>query len=105
METLLSTNLVKRQQELQTQLALSDSQTITQDVDLRKQELKEAKITVDEAVRQLKCMYQIHCESVYLAYLILLVLHQCLICCHIVYLSVMWTSSCLLMFRIALGSD
>jgi len=59
LETLLSTNLVKRQQELQAQLAQSDSQTIIQDVDLRKQELKEAKITVDEAVRQLKCMYQI----------------------------------------------
>jgi len=54
LETLLSTNLVKRQQELQAQLAQSDSQTIMQDVDLRKQELKEAKITVDETVRQLK---------------------------------------------------
>lgn len=56
LETLLSTNLVKRQQELQSQLAASDSQTVVQDVDLRKQELKEAKNTVDEAVRQLKCM-------------------------------------------------
>lgn len=54
LETLLSTNLVKRQQELQAQLAQSDSQTINQDVELRKQELKEAKATVDEAVRQLK---------------------------------------------------
>ncbi|XP_073386967.1 structural maintenance of chromosomes protein 3 [Physcomitrium patens] len=54
LETLLATNLVKRQQELQAQLAASDSQTIVQDVELRKQELKDAKSTVDEAVRQLK---------------------------------------------------
>lgn len=58
---------MKRQQELQAQLAQVESQTIIQDVELRNQELKEAKITVDEALRQLKCMYQIHCDSVYIA--------------------------------------
>jgi len=97
LETLLSTNLVKRQQELQAQLAQSDTQTIMQDVDLRKQELKEAKITVDETVRQLKCMYQSHCDCVYL-----ILLHFAPVCSmslsSVVYLSVMWTSSRLHMF-------
>jgi hypothetical protein len=64
LETLLSTNLVKRQQELQAQLAASGSQTIVQDVDLRKQELKDAKNAVDEAVRQLKCTRHMLCYNV-----------------------------------------
>lgn len=60
LEVVLSTNLVKRQQELQAQLAASDSQSLMQDVEVRKQDLKDAKASVDEAVQQLKCMYHIY---------------------------------------------
>lgn len=54
LEVVLSTNLVKRQQELQAQLAASDSQSLMQDVEVRKQDLKDAKTSVDEAVQQTK---------------------------------------------------
>jgi structural maintenance of chromosome 3 (chondroitin sulfate proteoglycan 6) len=60
LEVVLSTNLVKRQQELQAQLAASDSQSLMQDVEVRKQDLKDAKTSVDEAVQQLKCMYHMY---------------------------------------------
>lgn len=60
LEVVLSTNLVKRQQELQAQLAASDSQSLMQDVEVRKQDLKDAKTSVDEAVQQLKRMYHMY---------------------------------------------
>lgn len=60
LEVVLSTNLVKRQQELQAQLAASDSQSLMQDVEVRKQDLKDAKTSVDEAVQQLKCMHHMY---------------------------------------------
>jgi len=60
LEVVLSTNLVKRQQELQAQLAASDSQSLMQDVEVRKQDLKDAKTSVDEAVQQTKRMYHMY---------------------------------------------
>ena len=60
LEVVLSTNLVKRQQELHAQLAASDSQSLMQDVEVRKQDLKDAKTSVDEAVQQLKRMYHMY---------------------------------------------
>ncbi|CAK9190374.1 unnamed protein product [Sphagnum troendelagicum] len=54
LEMLLSVNLVRRQQELQAQLMASDTQGIIDDLAVKRQDLKDAKAAVDEAIRQLK---------------------------------------------------
>jgi structural maintenance of chromosome 3 (chondroitin sulfate proteoglycan 6) len=54
LEMLLSVNLVRRQQELQAQLLASDTQCLMEDLAVKRQELKDAKVAVDETTRQLK---------------------------------------------------
>ncbi|KAJ7531678.1 hypothetical protein O6H91_14G053900 [Diphasiastrum complanatum] len=56
LETLLSTNLVRRQQELEANLAAIDPESLSADLELRNQDLKFAKASVDEASRQLKAV-------------------------------------------------
>lgn len=55
LETLLSTNLVRRQQELESQYASIDPQALSAHSQQKRQELTEAKGAVDDATRQLKC--------------------------------------------------
>lgn len=56
LETSLSTDLVKRQQELEAHLSSIDPVTLTADLEVKQQELKDAKISVDEATKQLKAV-------------------------------------------------
>ncbi|KAI5060757.1 hypothetical protein GOP47_0025177 [Adiantum capillus-veneris] len=54
LEAALSTNLVKRQQELEAQLATIDPEALRTDLEKKHEELRSAKVAVDEATRQLK---------------------------------------------------
>ncbi|KAL3684701.1 hypothetical protein R1sor_002723 [Riccia sorocarpa] len=54
LETLLSTNLVRRQQELEAQYASIDPQAMSAQIQMKRQELSDAKAAVDEANRQFK---------------------------------------------------
>lgn len=55
LETLLSTNLVRRQQELEAHYASIDPQAMSTQFEMKRQELSDAKAAVDEANGQLKC--------------------------------------------------
>ena len=57
LETNLSTNLVRRQQELEAQLVSADSESLSAELELKMQELGDAKASVDEASQQLKGNY------------------------------------------------
>ncbi|XP_020250621.1 structural maintenance of chromosomes protein 3 isoform X1 [Asparagus officinalis] len=54
LETNLSTNLVKRQQELEIIISSANSDNSSLEADMKKQELNEAKATVNELTQQLK---------------------------------------------------
>jgi hypothetical protein len=54
LEAGLSTNLVKRQQELEAQLTVNDPEGLLADLEIKRQELQSAKKTVDEATKNLK---------------------------------------------------
>ncbi|KAK9141612.1 hypothetical protein Syun_011012 [Stephania yunnanensis] len=54
LETNLSTNLVRRQQELESVKLSVDADVLPGEADLKKQELMEAKASVDDATQQLK---------------------------------------------------
>lgn len=54
LETNLSTNLVRRQQELVVIISLANSDNLLMEADMKRQELKEAKTYVDEFTQQLK---------------------------------------------------
>ncbi|OAE21948.1 hypothetical protein AXG93_242s1310 [Marchantia polymorpha subsp. ruderalis] len=54
LETLLSTNLVRRQQELEAHYASIDPQAMSTQFEMKRQELSDAKAAVDEANGQLK---------------------------------------------------
>eukprot|EP00252_Welwitschia_mirabilis_P018814 TRINITY_DN4209_c0_g1_i1.p1 TRINITY_DN4209_c0_g1~~TRINITY_DN4209_c0_g1_i1.p1 ORF type:complete len:1207 (-),score=328.66 TRINITY_DN4209_c0_g1_i1:370-3990(-) len=54
LETNLSTNLVRRQQELETQLASADSETLSADLELKIQEQRDVMAQVEEASQELK---------------------------------------------------
>lgn len=56
LETNLSTNLVRRQQELEAQLVSADSESLSAELELKLQELRDAKASVDEAAQQLKAI-------------------------------------------------
>ncbi|GLJ18306.1 hypothetical protein SUGI_0323950 [Cryptomeria japonica] len=56
LETNLSTNLVRRQQELEAQLAIADSESLSTELELKRQELRDAKASVDDATQQLKAI-------------------------------------------------
>lgn len=53
-ETNLSTNLVRRQQELESVILSADSQNLPEELEMKRQELEEAKASVNEATQQLK---------------------------------------------------
>ncbi|KAL2642026.1 hypothetical protein R1flu_009613 [Riccia fluitans] len=54
LETLLSTNLLRRQQELEAHSASIDPQAMSAQIEMKRQELSDAKIAVDETNRQFK---------------------------------------------------
>ncbi|XP_068651739.1 structural maintenance of chromosomes protein 3-like [Aristolochia californica] len=54
LEANLSTNLVKRQQELESIVNSADSGTLPAEADLKRQELRDAKASLDETTQQLK---------------------------------------------------
>lgn len=56
LEASLSTNLVKRQQELEAQLSSNDPEVLTVGLEAKRQELRSAKSAVDEATRHLKAV-------------------------------------------------
>lgn len=56
LEASLSTNLVKRQQELEAQLSSNDPEVLTVDLEAKRQELLSAKSAVDEATWHLKAV-------------------------------------------------
>lgn len=53
METNLSTNLVRRQQELEAIILSADSGTLPMEADLKRQELEESNERVQELMKQL----------------------------------------------------
>ncbi|MCO5576606.1 hypothetical protein L7F22_030421 [Adiantum nelumboides] len=54
LEAALSTNLVKRQQELEAQISTIDPEALRTDLEKKQEELRTAKVAVDDATRQLK---------------------------------------------------
>eukprot|EP00250_Pteridium_aquilinum_P002812 c13037_g1_i1 orf=123-3737(+) len=56
LEAALSTNLVKRQQELEAQVSSNDPETLTLDLEAKRQELQSTKSAVDDATRHLKAI-------------------------------------------------
>uniref|UniRef100_A0A1D1YI49 Structural maintenance of chromosomes protein n=2 Tax=Anthurium amnicola TaxID=1678845 RepID=A0A1D1YI49_9ARAE len=54
LETNLSTNLVRREQELEAIKLSADSDSLPEDMEKRRQELKEAKTSIDDLTQQLK---------------------------------------------------
>lgn len=54
LEAYLSTNLVRREEELVAIISTASAETSTVEVDAKRQELKEAKETVNELTQQLK---------------------------------------------------
>ena len=54
LEAGLSTNLVKRQQELEVQLTSNDPDVLQADLETKRQELQTAKRVVEEATKNLK---------------------------------------------------
>lgn len=54
METNLSTNLVKRQQDLQSVINTANSGSFLADVELKRQELNDAKESLEDTAQQLK---------------------------------------------------
>eukprot|EP00249_Psilotum_nudum_P021227 c28024_g1_i1 orf=174-3791(+) len=54
LETALSTNLVRRQQELEAQLSAIEPESMSAELEKKQQDLRDGKVSVDGATRQLK---------------------------------------------------
>lgn len=54
LETNLTTNLKRRKQELEAHISSADHDMLPGEIDLKKQELKDAKLLVEDATQQLK---------------------------------------------------